>query len=98
METACSVPDSNGVACAPEALPPPPDTETGATPSVPHGRNYAWAELMRRVFSFDVLACDRCGGKLRIVAAIHPPEATRKILDWLRLPFKYNVGFGIVLH
>lgn len=25
-------------------------------------------------------------GRLRILAAIHPPDATRKILDWLGLP------------
>jgi hypothetical protein len=41
---------------------------------------------MRRVFQFDVLECPRCHGRLRILAAIHPPEATRKILDWLGLP------------
>jgi hypothetical protein len=33
-----------------------------------------------------VLACEHCGGKLRIIAAIDDPEATRKILDWLRIP------------
>jgi hypothetical protein len=50
-----------------------------------HPRNYAWAELMRRVWEFDVLACE-CGGRLRILSAIHPPETTRKILDCLGLP------------
>ena len=49
-------------------------------------RNYSWAELMRRVFSADVLKCDRCGGRMRIIAAITPPEAIRKILDCLGLP------------
>jgi hypothetical protein len=49
-----------------------------------HPRNYAWAELMRRVWEFDVLACE-CGGRLRILSAIHPPETTRKILDCLGL-------------
>jgi hypothetical protein len=49
-------------------------------------RNYSWAELMRRVFSVDVLECDRCGGRMRIIAAIHPPEAIRKILECLGLP------------
>ena len=49
-------------------------------------RNYSWAELMRRVFSADVLRCDRCGGRMRILAAITPPEAIRKILDCLGLP------------
>jgi hypothetical protein len=51
-----------------------------------HPRNYAWAELIRRVFLTDALACEHCGGKLRLVSAIHPPEATRKILDCLGLP------------
>lgn len=49
-------------------------------------RNYSWAELMRRVFSIDVLECCRCGGRMRIIAAIHPPEAIRRILDCLGLP------------
>jgi hypothetical protein len=37
-------------------------------------------------FAIDVLQCDRCGGQMRILAAIHPPENTRKILDCLGLP------------
>lgn len=49
-------------------------------------RNYAWAELMRRVFDLDVLKCDRCGGRMRILAAINPPDAIRKILECLGLP------------
>ena len=49
-------------------------------------RNYSWAELMRRVFSIDVLECPRCGGRMRILAAINPPDAIRKILDCLGLP------------
>ena len=49
-------------------------------------RNYSWAQLMKRVFAIDVLQCDRCGGVMRLVAAIHSPEATRKILDCLGLP------------
>jgi len=54
-----------------------------ATPMPPtelHG-----AELMKRVFELDVLECDRCGGRMRILAAIHPPEAIRKILECLGL-------------
>jgi hypothetical protein len=33
-----------------------------------------------------VLECPRCGGRLRILAAIHPPEATVAILGHLGLP------------
>jgi len=51
-----------------------------------HLRYYTWSELMARVFKIDVLECPRCHGRLRILAAIHPPDATRKILDWLGLP------------
>ena len=49
-------------------------------------RNCSWAQLMKRVFAIDVLQCDRCGGVMRLMAAIHSPEATRKILDCLGLP------------
>jgi len=48
--------------------------------------NYGWAELMRRVFSVDVFECPRCKGRMRILYAIHPPEAIRKILNCLGLP------------
>ena len=49
-------------------------------------RNYSWAQLIRRVFQIDVLECSRCGGPLRILAAIQSPDAIRKILDCLDLP------------
>jgi hypothetical protein len=51
-------------------------------------RRYAWAELLKRVFSVDVLKCDRCGGRMRILCAINPPGAIQKILDCLGLPSK----------
>ena len=41
---------------------------------------------MRRVFALDVLECPRCGGPMRILAEIHPPDATRAILECLKLP------------
>ena len=49
-------------------------------------RRLASAELMRRVFAVDVLECPRCGGPMRILAAIHPPETARAILECLSLP------------
>jgi hypothetical protein len=58
----------------------------GQTPKGGHPRNYGWAELMRRVFDLDVLKCDSCGGRMRILCAINPPEAIKKILDCLGLP------------
>jgi hypothetical protein len=41
---------------------------------------------MKRVFGFDVLKCDACGGRMRILCAINPPAAIKKILDCLGLP------------
>jgi hypothetical protein len=51
-----------------------------------HGPNYTWAELMKRVWSLDVLECARCRGRMRIIAAIDHPDSTRKILDCVGLP------------
>jgi hypothetical protein len=53
-----------------------------------HPRNYSWSELMKRVFELDVLVCDRCGGRMRILCAINAPAAIAKILDCLGLPSK----------
>jgi hypothetical protein len=58
----------------------------GENPSKSHPRNYSWSELMKRVFGFDVLQCDRCGGRMRILCAINPPDAIKKILDCHGLP------------
>ncbi len=40
---------------------------------------------MKRVWALDVLECPLCQSRMRILAAIHPPEATRKILECLGL-------------
>jgi hypothetical protein len=63
-------------------------TESGKANEKPGGcpRNYSWARLMTRVFEFDVLACPRCGARMRILAAINSHDAIRKILACLSLP------------
>jgi hypothetical protein len=42
--------------------------------------------LMKRVWELDVLKCDHCGGRMRILAAIHSPDAIRGILECIGLP------------
>lgn len=49
-------------------------------------RGWRWADLMRRVFAVDVLACARCGGRLRLIATLEASETTRRILRHLDLP------------
>jgi hypothetical protein len=51
----------------------------------PRRPNYTWAELMRRAFEIDVLACSHCGGRLKLLAAITRSEAIRAILASLGL-------------
>ena len=48
-------------------------------------RRLPWAKLLRRVFDLDALRCDRCGGRMRILAAIEQPEVARAILECLGL-------------
>jgi hypothetical protein len=49
-------------------------------------RNYTWADLMRRTFGYDVMACLECGGRMRLIAMIDKPAVIAKILDHLGLP------------
>ena len=76
-----------------EVVPHPPVAEAKASPDQAHSRESAsepsrgwrWADLMRRVFEIDVLACPGCGGRLRLVAVLEASEATRRILRHLDL-------------
>ena len=56
------------------------------TESSVRDHNYTWAELMKRIFLVDVLQCEHCGGRMKILAAIRPPTVTVKILECLGLP------------
>ena len=51
----------------------------------PRARRLDWASLLKRVFGHDVLTCDRCGGRRRVIAFIEEPKVARKILDHLGL-------------
>jgi hypothetical protein len=48
--------------------------------------NYSWSELLKRVFEIDILVCERCGGPVRVIAAIQEPETAQQILNHLGLP------------
>ena len=63
--------------------------EDASEPSVtprPVARGASWADLMRRAFEIDVLACPRCGGRLRLIALIEASATARRILTHLDLP------------
>jgi hypothetical protein len=46
---------------------------------------WTWAALMRRVLALDVLACPRCGGRLRRIATVEDPAVVGTILAHLGL-------------
>jgi hypothetical protein len=45
-----------------------------------------WASLLRRSFEVDVLACARCGGRLRVLGEITEPALVRLVLERLAIP------------
>jgi hypothetical protein len=70
-----------------EVLPAEPDdpSSEAATRSGRPGARL-WAELMRRSFGVDVLACPRCGGRMRLIALIEAGAISQRILRHLGLP------------
>lgn len=64
---------------------PPGEPEVqAATPPTPTGRR--WADLMRRAFDVDVLACPRCGGRLQLLARLETGSVRARILWHVGLP------------
>ena len=69
------------------AVTSPTDATAAPAPTSPDpGSGSRWATLMRRAFGFDVLACPRCGGQLRLIAILDEPVVTERILRHLGLP------------
>jgi len=58
------------------------DNRAAVVPAYVRPRHFAWADLLRRTFSIDILACPDCGGRLRLLATIAPRyalQATRGV-------------------
>jgi len=72
----------------PAAGDPVADASAAAPPDTVRrrARGQRWADLLRRTFEFDVLACPRCGGRLRLVALIEAAAVIGRILRHLGLP------------
>jgi len=50
------------------------------------GDTRLWADLMRRSFGIDTLACPRCGGRFALIAVIEEASLIERILRHLGLP------------
>ena len=46
---------------------------------------------MQRTFGLDVLACPRCGGRLRLIALIEQAAVIKRVLGHLGLPTELPV-------
>ena len=69
------------------ATPVSPAPPVKGAPAPPPRRSYRvpWAELLRKVFAVDVLACPKCEGRLEMIAFISDQGIARKILEHLEL-------------
>ena len=72
----------------PESAPDLESEREATTSAPPRRKNYSWSELLRRVFDIDILICERCGGPVRVIAAIQEPDMIEKILNHVGLPSK----------
>jgi hypothetical protein len=70
----------------PAAVADPADEPDPAEVARRRARGMCWAALMQRAFGLDVLACPRCGGRLRLIALIEVAAVIGRILGHLGLP------------
>jgi hypothetical protein len=67
----------------PDLDPEPAQRVSAAAPRT--SPRYSWAELMMRVFDIDVLRCELCGSRRKLIAMITEPFVVRRILRHLGL-------------
>jgi len=75
-------------------VPPPPEpapashphTAVSSRPPTHRSRWRPWHELLKRSFAVDLLACSRCGGRMKLKGVLTNPESIRRILRHLAEP------------
>jgi hypothetical protein len=55
----------------------------GEPPATARQRSLTWSQRLKRVFSIDIEVCERCGGKLRVIASIEESTVIERILEHL---------------
>jgi len=69
-----------------EGQPPDDDSRSPDSEQDRRRKPLPWRELLRRVFSVDVLICPICSAPLTVIAYLNEPHVVRKILAHLQLP------------
>jgi hypothetical protein len=71
----------------PQQTPPEDPGASGSVERAPgadvKSRRIPWATLLMRVFRVDVLVCDRCGGRMHVLAAVMDAAAAAATLEHL---------------
>ena len=62
-----------------------PKITTEARSPARRRRALTWAQRLQRVFRIDIESCERCGGKVRIIASLSNPVVIGRILAHLGL-------------
>jgi uncharacterized protein YbaR (Trm112 family) len=84
---ACASPVRPRIAPAAPAAASKADNELPAEAPEPRGFRYRpWAELLRRTFALDVLACPKCEGRMRLLAMVTDEKSVRRYLRALGEP------------
>ena len=73
-------------AAARKAVVPTVDDEPRGEPRCTHAGRQAWAMLIKRVFSEDVMRCRRCGGTNTRVRFVTAGDEIRQVLDSVGYP------------
>ena len=55
-------------------FPAPPPSELHVSSEPPGRASQSWAMLIKRVYEIDPLCCPECGGRMKVVAFIEPPQ------------------------
>ena len=80
--------ENGGAPLATAARAAAPVSEVAAPPRRERPKYRAWADLMRRAFALDVMACPRCGGRMVLLATIEEAAVITRILTHLGLPLE----------
>ena len=68
-------------------VPGKPEDESEQASQSTRGKSYSmtWAQRLKRVFAIEIEECEKCGGKVKIIACIEDAEVIEKILKHLGL-------------
>ena len=58
----------------------PEEGHAGHAPKRASGTYRPWAELLKRTFGVDVLACPKCHGRMKLVAMVTDPKSIARTL------------------